>query len=160
MPRRSCVPAGLLVYAGAALPPVPGEGDETANHIRGQSGGAGDVPQRGVFILGMPGARRPHAGLLAGQYPPARARSPAEPVLDHTEGAGGTALPFPELAQRSFGPPGRLGESPPVSHAQLDPARHDIVGEPPPVFLGHMTVLPPSRHRSRRGYKTILTRRR
>src|SRR6516225_7545869 len=146
---RSTAPPGLLVWVGGALPPVPGQRDEAANHVRGQPRGAGNVPQRRVFILGGPGVRRRHARLAACQYPPARTRGPAQPVLGHTESAGGNPLAVLELAQRSLGHPGHLGKGPPVPHAELDPACDDVVGEPPPVLTGHMTVLPPSRRQLR-----------
>lgn len=37
-------PLGPLFRAGVALPPVPGKGDEPANHVGGEPGGAGEVP--------------------------------------------------------------------------------------------------------------------
>jgi hypothetical protein len=52
--RRSSAPLGLLVCAVVALSPVPGEGDEAANHVGGQPRSARDVPQRRILILGMP----------------------------------------------------------------------------------------------------------
>src|ERR1700728_2003494 len=144
--RRSSAPPGLLVCAVIALPPVPGEGDEAANHFGGHPGSARDVPERRVLILGMPEVRRPHLRFPARQYPPARPRGPAEPVLDHTEGAWGNVLAVLELSQRPLGHPGRLGKGPPVPHAEVDPACDDVVGEPRPVLTGHMTVLPVSRY--------------
>src|SRR5215472_2251256 len=120
-PRRldSAVSAlpGLLVCAVVALPPVPGEGDEAANHVGRQPRSARDVPQRRVLILGRPEVRRPHLGFPACEYPPARTWGPAEPVLDHAEGAGGNVLAVLELSQRPLGHPGRLGKGPPVPHA-------------------------------------------
>src|SRR5271169_841568 len=115
--RRSGAPPGLTVCVGVALPPVPGEGDEAANHVGGQPGGARDVPQGRVFVLGMPEVQRAHVRFPACQYPPARTWGPAEPVLDHTESAGGNALAVLELSQRSLGYPGRFGKGPPVPHA-------------------------------------------
>src|SRR5579859_948204 len=44
--RRSSASWGLLVCAVVALPPVPGKGDQAANHVGGQPGGARDVPER------------------------------------------------------------------------------------------------------------------
>src|ERR1035438_1352692 len=52
----------------------------------------------------MPEVRRPHLRFPACQYPSARTRGPAEPVLDHTEGAGGNVLAVLELSQRPLGP--------------------------------------------------------
>src|SRR6516225_6370886 len=72
-------------------------------------------------------------------------------VLDHAEGAGGHSLAVLELPQRPLGNPGHLGKCPPVPHAQLDPARDDVIGEPLPVLTGHMTVLPPRAARSPHG---------
>ena len=107
----------LLVCAVVALPPVPGEGDEATNHVGRQPRSARDVPQRRVLILGLPEVRRPHLGFPACEYPPARTWGPAEPVLDHAEGAGGNVLAVLELSQRPLGHPGRLGKGPPVPHA-------------------------------------------
>src|SRR5690349_20385474 len=75
---RSRAPTGLLVCAFGALPPVPGQGNQPAYHVGGEPGGARNVPQRRVFMLGMPTVRRPHARLPAGKYPSARTRRPAE----------------------------------------------------------------------------------
>src|SRR5260370_7940465 len=100
--RRSSAPPGLLVCAVVALSPVPGEGDEAANHVGGQPRSARDVPQRRVLILGMPEVRRPHVRFPACQYPSARTRCPAEPVLDHTKGAGENPL---ALLALSYPPP-------------------------------------------------------
>jgi hypothetical protein len=116
LPVQSGARAGLLVCA-VALPPVPGEGDEAANHFGRQPRSARDVPERRVLILGRSDIRRADLGFPACQYPPARTRGPAEPVLDHAEGAGGDVLAVLELAQRPLGHPGRLGQGPPVPHA-------------------------------------------
>jgi mannose-6-phosphate isomerase-like protein (cupin superfamily) len=115
--QRSSTLPGLLVCAVAALPPVPGEGDEATNHVGRQPRSARDVPQRRVLILGLPKVWRPQLGFPACEYPPTRTRGPAEPVLDHPEGAGGNVLAVFELSQRPLGHPGRLGKGPPVPHA-------------------------------------------
>src|SRR5690242_21848290 len=80
-------------------------------------------------------------------------------VLDHAEGAGGHPLAVLKLPQRPLGHPGRFRKSPPVPHAQFDPARDDVIGEPLPVLIGHMTVLPRGPPQSPIGQVTILTRR-
>src|SRR6266567_877216 len=158
--RRSIPPPGLLPCAVVALSPVPSECDEAANYVGGQPRGARDVPQRRVFVLGMPAVRRPHVRLAACQYPSARTWGPVEAILHHSEGARGNPLAVLELSQRPLGHRGRLGKCPPVPHAQLDPARDDVIGEPPPVLTGHVTVLPASRRQSPHWPVTILTRRR
>src|ERR1700733_3473207 len=114
--RRSFVPLRCWpqVFGLVALPPVPGEGDEAADHVGGQPRSARDVPQRRVLMLGRPGVRRPPVRPPPRQYPPARAGGPAEPVLDHAEGAGGNALPVLELSQCPLGYPGRRPGASPV----------------------------------------------
>src|SRR5437868_434464 len=112
--QRSRALLGPVVCAIVALPPVPGEGDEAANHVGRQSRSARDVPQRRILMLGMPEVRRPYLRFPAFQDPSPRTRGPAEPVLDHTEGAGGNVLAVLELAQRPLRHPGRLGKGSPV----------------------------------------------
>src|SRR5579871_3146733 len=109
--------SALWLCAAVALPPVPGQGDQAADHVGRQSWSAREVRQRRVLIFGRPGVRRPHLGFSAGQDPPARTRRPAELVLDHAQGAGGNVLAGLELPECPLGHPGRLGKGAPVAHA-------------------------------------------
>src|ERR1700759_3465017 len=115
--QRPSALLSLVICPIVTWPPVPGEGHEAANHVGRQSRSARDVPQRRVLMLGVPEVRRPYLRFPAFQDPSPRTRGPAEPVLDHTEGAGGNVLAVLELSQRPLGHPGRLGKGSPVPHA-------------------------------------------
>src|SRR6266568_477543 len=62
---RGCVPGGgrlgvrggVVVGVVGVLAPGAGEGDEAAYDVGGESGGAGDVPQGGVVVVGVAGVR-------------------------------------------------------------------------------------------------------
>src|SRR5215472_72367 len=149
----------LLARVVVALPPVASECDEAPNYIGGQPGRARDMPERRIFILCMHAVLRPHLRLPACQYPSGRTRCPAQAILHHGESAGGNPLTILKLPERPLGHPGRLGKCPPIPHAQLDPARNDVISEPQPVLASHVTVLPASRRPSPHRPVTILIRR-
>src|SRR5215469_1049717 len=155
--RASGSPWGCLARAFLTLPPVPGERDETADYIGGEARRTREMPERRVVVLFLAAADRLGDRFAARQYPAARTRRPAELVLDHAQSAGRDPLAVLQLAQGPVGHAGRLSKRTPVPHVQFDPARYDVIGQPPPVLTGHEPIPPPKEAEGFSSYRTTVT---